>query len=55
MNWSNCRLALIYANGGKLVDISRLSPIGLLLGVSFTWSCCQEVEIYPKSGQKNNY
>ena len=39
----NFRMTLIYANGRKLLDLNRLSPIGLLLGVSLTWSCYQKV------------
>ena len=41
VNCFNCRTKLNYANGRKLLDLNKLSPIGLLPGVSFTWSCCQ--------------
>ena len=35
-------MILIYANEKKL-DLNRFSPISLLLGASFTWSCCLKV------------
>ena len=44
MDCSNCRMALIYAHGKKILDIIGFSPIGLLPGVSLTWSCYKMVE-----------
>ena len=42
VNSPNCRITLINANGRKLLGFNRLSPIGLLPGVSLTWSYCQK-------------
>ena len=43
VNCYNCRIILIYANGRKRLDLNKLPPSGLLLGVSLAWSCCQKL------------
>ena len=42
MDCSSFGMTLIYANGRKL-DLNRLSPSGLLPGVSLAWSCYLKV------------
>ena len=54
VDFFNYRMTLIYANGRKLV-LNRLSPIGLLPGVSLAGSYCQKVEIYSKSREQSNH
>ena len=40
VNCFYCRTKLNFSSGRKLLDFNRLSPIGLLPGVSLAWSCC---------------
>ena len=46
MDYSNCRMTLIYSDGRELYNLNRLSPIGQLPRVSLTWSYCLKVMEY---------
>ena len=45
VKYSNCKMTLIYANRRKPLNLNKLSPISLLLGVSLTSSYCQKIVV----------